>query len=92
MKFIILIMLFDLLNIIISYSNNDAIKLIFYKSYPNKITEINLNSKILDLDLSKFTKLKNLILPNNTSLIDEDLKYLKNIHTLNLNITDNGLQ
>ena len=62
-------MIFDLQNIIISYSNDDEIKLKFYNKYPDKITEINLNSDVR-IDLSKFTKLKKLYLPKNTTLQD----------------------
>lgn len=59
-------MIFDLLNIIISYCIDDIVKLKFYQLYSDKIIEINLNTKYSnpDLDLSKFTKLKKLILPN----------------------------
>ena len=62
-------MIFDLQNIIISYSNDDEIKLKFYNKYPDKITEISLNSDVR-IDLSKFTKLKKLYLPKNTTLQD----------------------
>ena len=74
------ILIFDILNIIIKYSDNNEFKEQFYYEHANKITEIYLtNGK--HIDLSKFPKLKILKLPNNTTITDNDLKYLyPNLH------------
>ena len=54
-----------------------------------------INDEINDNIISKFKKLKYLILPGNEDITDNGLEHLKGIHTLNLycneNITDNGL-
>ena len=87
-------LIYDLEHLITQYSNNDKYKQEFYERYAHKINTVKLNNN-KPLDLSKFMKLKKLILPNNTLLTDDDLQHLKGIHTLNLkynkNITNEGL-
>jgi hypothetical protein len=76
------------------YSDTNEHKEYFYNKYSNEITEIYLTSDT-HIDVSKFKKLKKLIVPNNTSFVDKDLEHLRGIHSLNIcgnKISDSGLQ
>ena len=96
MKIYLIIMYFNIINLSFLYSNNNKLKLLFYKLFRKQIYKIYLTTKINNLDFNKFPKLWKIYLPKNIDIIDNDLIIKTNIRKLflnyNRNITDTGLQ